>query len=240
MTIAMSVDDRPDSIGAPKRIADIARDLYERKTLDGNVVAELAQHAATELPGVDYANVTVTSGRYEVDTPSATHPCAVLLDDIQRRHGEGPCLSSAWQHKTIHVADLETERRWPKFRAEALASTPVRSIMGFQLFVTGKSMGSLNVFADRPGAFGAETRQLGSLFATQSALVWDAARREEQFQQALASRDTIGQAKGMIMERYSINAGQAFEMLRKLSHDTNTPLAEVAAKVVRAAAAERR
>ena len=50
----------------------------------------------------------------------------------------------------------------------------------------------------------------------------------------------IGQAKGMIMERYSINAGQAFEMLRKLSHDTNTPLAEVAARVVRAAAAERR
>ena len=240
MAIAMSVDDRPDSIDAPKRIADIARLLYENKTPDGGVVAELAEHAATELPGVDYANVTVTSGRYEVDTPSATHPFAVTLDDIQRRHGEGPCLSSAWQHKTIHVEDLESDLRWPKFRAEALERTPVRSIMGFQLFLTGKSMGSLNVFAERPGAFDAATRQLGSLFATQSALVWDAARREEQFRQALASRDVIGQAKGMIMERYSIDATQAFDMLRKLSHDTNTPLAAVAAKVVNAAAADRR
>ena len=236
----MSVDDRPGAVDAPRRIADIARDLYERKTLDGGVVAELAEHAASELPGVDYANVTVTSGRYEVDTPSATHPFAVALDDIQRRHGEGPCLASAWQHKTVHVENLETDMRWPRFRAEALELTPVRSIMGFRLFVTGKAMGSLNVFADRPGAFDEETRQLGSLFATQSAVVWDAARREEQFSQALASRDIIGQAKGMIMERYSIDATQAFNMLRKLSHDTNTPLARVAAKVVNAAASDRR
>lgn len=231
----MSVDDGLDPVDAARRIAEIVRCLYERKNLDGSMVAELAEHAATELPGVDYANITVTSGRYQVDTPSATHPCAVRLDEIQRRHGEGPCLSSAWQNKTIHVENLETDSRWPRFRADALAATPVRSIMGFQLFATGKTMGSLNVFAERAHAFDDRTRELGTLFATHSAVVWDSARREEQFREALASRDIIGQAKGMIMERYGIDATQAFELLRKLSHDTNTALAKVAEQVVEAA-----
>lgn len=146
-------------------------------------------------------------------------------------------MSSAWQHHTVHVRDLTQETRWPKFRAEALNSTPVRSIMGFQLFVNGTSMGALNVFAERPNAFDERTRRLGSLFATQVALIWDAARRELQFREALASRDIIGQAKGMIMERYAMRANQAFELLRQLSHDSNVPLAEVATKVVDAAQA---
>jgi AmiR/NasT family two-component response regulator len=75
----------------------------------------------------------------------------------------------------------------------------------------------------------------GALYAAHSALVWDAAQRESQFQQALASRDVIGQAKGMIMERYAMSADRAFEMLCQLSHDTNVPLAEVAAAIVDAA-----
>ncbi|AQT80576.1 hypothetical protein B1R94_16840 [Mycolicibacterium litorale] len=231
----MSVDDGPDPRDAPSRIAEIARRLYERRTLDGALVAEFAEHAVAELPGVDCASITVTSGPDDIDTPTATHPCAVRIDDIQRRHREGPCLASAWQNKTVHVADLEADARWPKFRTEALRTTPVRSIMGFRLFVSGKTMGALNVFADRPAAFDEETARLGTLLATHSALVWDAARRETQFQEALASRDVIGQAKGMIMERYGVDANQAFDMLRQLSHDANVALAAVAAKIVDAA-----
>jgi len=230
----MAVDDGPDPADAPKRIAEIAQSLYERKAADGSVVAELVEYAAAELPGVDYANVTVASRRYDVDTPAATHPSAVTLDEIQHRYREGPCLS-AWRRTTIDVKDLETETRWPRFRAEALASTPTRSIMGFQLFAGNKTMGSLNVFAERPNAFDERTRNLGMLFATHSALVWDAARREREFREALASRDIIGQAKGMIMERYTINAEQAFELLRRLSHDTGTAVAQVAVQIVESA-----
>jgi transcriptional regulator with GAF, ATPase, and Fis domain len=204
-----------------------------------NRIAEIAEHAG-ELPGVDYANVKVTSGDRDIHIPTATHPWAERIDAIQRRHREGPCLSSAGQHQAVHVQDLASETRWPKFRAEALDTTPVRSIMGFQLSVDGKSLGALNLFAERPNAFDEHTRQLGSLFAAHVALVWDAARRESQFQEALASRDIIGQAKGMIMERYAMHANQAFEMLRQLSHDANVPPAEVATRIVDAAQANLR
>ncbi|MBB3604411.1 transcriptional regulator with GAF, ATPase, and Fis domain [Mycolicibacterium sp. BK556] len=233
----MSVDNGspPTDGDVAARIADIARGLYARRSHRGGVIAGLVEHAVAELPGVDYANVTVLSAHNDIETPSATHEWAVRIDDIQRRHREGPCLSSAWHHQVVHVDDLQHETRWPKFRADALETTPVRSIMGFQLHLSGKPMGALNVFAERANAFGNQTRQLGSLLAAHSALVWDAAQREVQFQEALASRDIIGQAKGMIMERYTMNADRAFEMLRQLSHDTNVPLAAVAAKIVDAA-----
>jgi AmiR/NasT family two-component response regulator len=89
-------------------------------------------------------------------------------------------------------------------------------------------MGALNVYAEEPGAFDDETEEIGLIFATHSALAWNSARRDEQFQRALASRDVIGQAKGMVMERYNIGAIQAFDMLKKLSQDSNVPLARIA------------
>ena len=70
------------------------------------------------------------------------------------------------------------------------------------------------------------------IFAAHSSVAWNSARRDEQFRHALASRDIIGQAKGMIMERYGVDAVQAFEVLRKLSQDSNVPLVEVARGLV--------
>ncbi len=218
---------------AYRRIAEIVRGLHDRSEADSDtVIAELAEYAALEIPGAKYAGVTVTTNRKRVDTPAATHPYAVMLDQIQQRHREGPCLESAWEKKTIYIANLEEDFRFPKYRRDALVETPIRSIMAFQLFIADRTMGALNVYAEEPHAFDDESEEVGLIFATHSAVAWNAARRDEQLRQALASRDSIGQAKGMIMERYGINAIQAFEMLRKLSQDSNVPLARIAAELV--------
>lgn len=238
----MSADNGSQSTDADAaaRITEIARRLYARRIHDIGLLGELLEHAVTELPGADYASVTVLPNDFDIETASATNPSAVRIDDIQRRHREGPFLSTTRQHEIVHVADLQSEKRWPTFCAEALTNTPVRSIMSIQLFLTGKSMGALSVFAEHANAFDERTRHLGTLFAAHSALVLDSARREAQFREALASRDIIGQAKGMIMERYSKDATEAFEMLRQLSHDTNVAVVDVATKIVDAAQANPR
>jgi len=218
---------------AHRRIADIVRALHDRSEADSDtVIAELAEHAALEIPGAKYAGVTVTTNRKRVDTPAATHTFAVVLDEIQQRHREGPCLESAREKKTIHIRDLELDFRFPTYRKDALAETPIRSIMAFQLFIAGRTMGALNVYAEEPHAFDHESEEVGLIFATHSAVAWNSARRDEQLRQALESRDSIGQAKGMIMERYGIGPIQAFEMLRKLSQDSNVPLARIAAELI--------
>jgi GAF domain-containing protein len=215
------------------RIAELVQELHARPDTDSEtVLAELVEHAAVEIPGARYAGVTVTRNAKHVDTPAATHRWPLLLDEIQQRHREGPCLTAVWEEKTIHVADLETDDRFPNYRRDALEQTPIRSIMAFQLFIAAQTIGALNVYAERPHAFDQTSKDIGRIFAAHSSVAWNSARRDEQFKRALASRDTIGQAKGMIMERYGVDAVQAFEVLRKLSQDSNVPLVQVATELV--------
>jgi GAF domain-containing protein len=215
------------------RIAQIVQDLYGRPDTDSDtVIAELAEHAAVEIPGAEYAGVTVTRNGKQIDTPATTHKWPLLLDEIQQRHGEGPCLTAAWEEKIIHVADLTTDERFPLYARDALTETPIRSVMAFQMWIAGEQMGALNVYAETAHAFGPQTREIGLVFASHSSVAWNAARRDEQFKRALTSRDVIGQAKGMLMERYGVNAIQAFDLLRKLSQDSNTPLIQIAADLI--------
>jgi ANTAR domain-containing protein/GAF domain-containing protein len=216
-----------------QRIALVVQELYGRSDTDSEtVIAELAEHAAVDIPGAQYAGITVTRNAKNIDTPATTHKWPLLLDEIQQRHREGPCLTAAWEEKTVHVRNLETDERFPLYARDALAETPIRSVMAFQMWIAGETMGALNVYAETPDAFGPATREIGMVFAAHSSVAWNAARRDEQFRRALGSRDTIGQAKGMLMERYGVNAIQAFDLLRKLSQDSNTPLIQIATDLV--------
>jgi transcriptional regulator with GAF, ATPase, and Fis domain len=229
----MTVNDPAGVEATHLRIAEVVQQLHGRADADSDtVIAELAEHAAVEIPGAQYAGVTVTRNAKHIDTPAATHKWPIVLDEIQQLHREGPCLTAAWDEKTIHVADLETDVRFPLYRRDALEQTPIRSVMAFQMFIVGETMGALNVYAEQPHAFDQASRDIGMIFAAHSSVAWNSARRDEQFKRALASRDTIGQAKGMIMERYGVDAVQAFDVLRKLSQDSNVPLVQVAAELV--------
>jgi GAF domain-containing protein len=229
----VTVDNPGGAEGTHLRIAELVQELHSRPDTDSDtVLAELVEHAAIEIPGAQYAGVTVTRNARHIDTPAATHNWPILLDEIQQRHREGPCLTAAWEEKTVHVADLTTDSRFPLYRRDALEQTPICSIMAFQLFIADETMGALNVYAEQPHVFDQASKDIGRIFAAHSSVAWNSARRDEQFKRALASRDTIGQAKGMIMERYGVDAVQAFEVLRKLSQDSNVPLVQVASELV--------
>jgi GAF domain-containing protein len=235
----MLVSDTAGVEATHRRIAEIVQELHGRPDADSDtVIAEIAEHAAAEVPGAQYAGVTVTRNARQIDTPAATHRWPLLLDEIQQRHREGPCLTAAWKEKTVHVADLEDDERFPLYRRDALAETPIRSVMAFELFIAGETMGALNVYAEEPHAFGPESRDIGLVFAAHSSVAWNSARRDEQFKAALASRDIIGQAKGMIMERYGVDAVRAFELLRKLSQEANVRLTQIAEELVTKAQSE--
>lgn len=107
-------------------------------------------------------------------------------------------------------------------------------MLSFQMFADHKTMGALNFYAEQPDAFDDAAVEIGVIYATHGALAWRMLRRDREFRSALASRDLIGQAKGMIMERFGIDAVQAFELLKRLSQSTNTPVVDVARQLVEA------
>jgi transcriptional regulator with GAF, ATPase, and Fis domain len=214
------------------RIADLARSLHDTGPHQTEFALDrMVEYAATEIPGADYAGITVVNSRREVTTPATTQAYPALLDEIQQRHGQGPCLDAAWHQHAVHIDDLAADERWPLYRRDALSETPIRSILSFRLFTSKSTIGALNVFADQPNAFDDDAEEIGYVLATHAALALDTAQREDHFRSALASRDVIGQAKGILMARLGITALQAFELLKRLSQESNTKLVDVARKV---------
>jgi GAF domain-containing protein len=196
------------------------------------VLGELTETAVRSVPGAQHAGITIATRDGSVRTASATDRYPILLDEIQERHKQGPCLSVVWEQHMIRIEDMGREQRWPRYCRAVAAETPIRSVMSFQLFAEGHTMGTLNFYAEQPGVFDDEAVEVGLVLATHTALAWNLMRRDEQFRSALASRDIIGQAKGMIMERFNIDAVQAFELLKRLSQSSNMPVVAVARQLV--------
>ena len=101
-------------------------------------------------------------------------------------------------------------------------------MLSFQLYVERDNLGALNLYSADACAFDDESEHVGLLFAAHAAVAMAGARRQEQLTHAVTVRDLIGQAKGILMERYKITADQAFQVLARASQQTNRRLADVA------------
>ena len=134
--------------------------------------------------------------------------------------------------------DLLADERWPRFGSAASAEG-INSSLSFQLFTYGKCRAALNLFGRNRNAFNMEAEAIAGMLATHAAtalIVHNGAlivhNKELQFRSALASRDAISQAKGMIMERFNVDAIRAFELMVRVSQNSNTRVADLAQEIV--------
>jgi hypothetical protein len=183
------------------------------------------------MDGVDYADIMLISDGHA----RSVEPTAKLiteLDTEQMRLQEGPCLAAAVADAVVRCPDLSQDARWPQFGAAAVAAG-IHSMLSFQLYAHDNgSAGALNLFSRRRVSFDLEAEAIGAMLATHAAVALMAMNERDQFRSALASRDTIGQAKDILMERFQVDAVKAFVMLTKLSQESNIPVREIAARVV--------
>jgi GAF domain-containing protein len=163
---------------------------------------------------------------------AATGPIPRSLDSLQEKNQQGPCLESIWDHHTVLVDDYASEKRWPEFTVGLLDESPVRSSLSIQLYTNESELGALNLYSEKTNAFTAQIEELALVLAAHAAVGLASARREDQLQSALATRDIIGQAKGIIMERHNVDAVKAFNLLVKLSQDTNTSVQQLSQRLV--------
>ncbi|KMO78885.1 ANTAR domain protein [Mycolicibacterium chubuense] len=226
----MMADDEHREIVA--KLAALVGEQQRREAPMESGLHEIIAAAVRNVTGADYAGMTMASRSRGISTAAATDGVAALLDEIQQRHQEGPCISAAWDHHIVRIDDMETEQRWPRYRSAALTETPVRSVLAFELSVGDGVLAALNFYSERPRAFERESLELGLIYSTHIALAWSMFRRNAQFRSALASRDLIGQAKGMVMERYKVDAVRAFELIARLSQDSNIKLIDVARQII--------
>lgn len=217
------------------QIARLARGLHSYEHSDQTIdtlLYAITQQAVHMLEKVDHAGITLVDRRGSIRSTAATGPVPTRIDELQEQHGQGPCLQAVWEHETVRVKDFGAEARWPAFVNDLLGQTPVRSALSVQLYTDETELGALNLYSDTADVFEERIEDIAVALGAHAAIALSAARRSDQFHSALVTRDVIGQAKGMIMERYKINAIAAFGLLTKLSQDNNMPLVHIARQLV--------
>ncbi|MEJ7633268.1 GAF and ANTAR domain-containing protein [Aeromicrobium sp.] len=195
-----------------------------------STLAAITAAAVEVLPDVDFASITVKHSDDTIATAAPTDPLVLDLDGAQYRLKEGPCYDAAVE--TVHVIspDLASDRRFPEY-GPYVVSKGIRAQAGLRLFDAPSSQGALNLYSHRAGAF-EDFETLANLFAHQAAVALSYAREIADLDQALKSRTTIGQAIGILTERYGLNEERSFAFLTRLSQHRNVKLRLVAAEIV--------
>lgn len=170
--------------------ADVARALQAEATAQ-LTLQKIVDLAPETIEGCDYAGISLVRGQ-QVETPASSDPVPVEVDRLQYEADEGPCLDAIRHHEVFVTDDLAEERRWPRFSARAAEVTGVRSMLNFRLFVEDDTFGALNLYSRKPGAFTADSRATGAVFAAHAAVALATAREHDRAQrlaQDLASSE---------------------------------------------------
>jgi len=211
------------------RMAELAQVISLRRVDD--VLVDVTAAAKELIPGVDIAGVLLGGKGGTHQTLAPTSDVMFKLDELQMTTGEGPCLQAALDEIVIRTDDFRNEPRFPNY-APKVVELGLLSALSLKLYTADRTAGALNLFGYEPRPWNSEAETIGMVLAAHAASAILASRESEQLQSALSTRDRIGQAKGIIMERFKIDDVRAFEMLRKLSQDTNTKLVDVAHRVI--------
>lgn len=211
------------------QMGELARSLQQEGTLQETLQGIVAA-AVDTVPGAQYAGLSEVKGHREINTPAWTDELVRAADAAQYETGQGPCLNAIAKQQTIRVSDMASDDRWPEFAKRAL-ELGVRSMLSFQLYVVGDNLGALNLYNRGANAFNDESEHVGLLFASHAAVAMAGAQRNEQLNRAMGTRDVIGQAKGILMERHKLTAEQAFMLLVRASQATHLKLRDIAAQL---------
>ncbi|MCV7435056.1 GAF and ANTAR domain-containing protein [Mycolicibacterium bacteremicum] len=211
------------------RMADLARTVALQSVDD--VLRDVTSAAIELIPEADTAGILLIGKDHRYQSVATTSDLVHTLDDLQMTFEEGPCVQAALDDVVVRTDDFRDEPRWPKYSPAAL-ELGVMSGLSFKLYTANRTAGALNLFSTHPNVWSAKAETTGIVLAAHAAAAILASRQTEELESAVASRDRIGQAKGIIMERFKIDDVQAFALLRKLSQDSNTKLADVAGQVI--------
>ena len=220
----------PTSRDLAVRMAELARAVAAPRSAE-DIYAEVTKAAVELIPGVDTAGILLITKGGKFESHGGTTDLPHELDELQHMLQEGPCMEAALNDVVVRTNDFREETRWPAYSA-AVANLGVLSGMSFKLFTRERTAGALNLFGFQPTEWDSDRETTGLVLAAHAAAAVMSNRQGEQLQSALSTRDRIGQAKGIIMERYGVDEMRAFDMLRRLSQEGNTPLVDIATRVI--------
>jgi GAF domain-containing protein len=209
---------------AADAFAQLADELHAQETFVETLDALVA--SAPALVGGDAAGVLLSRrGTYRVGPD--TDGLASKADALQIEYKEGPALSAITVRRDVLVHDLAHDPRWPEW-GPLVADLGYRSALSVRLVTQRSTLGALTFYAYRLRAFDSDAVALAEIVGRHASIALASARHEESLAQAIDARKLVGQAQGILMERYDLDDRRAFDVLRRFSQAQNLRLNEVA------------
>ncbi len=227
--------DSESTVELTANFSETARALFAAGSA-ANTLGQVVSSAVDTIDGCDFAGIFLLGGDQGASSVH-TDPAAAAADALERDAGEGPCLDAVNEGGSVYAEDLAEDRRWPSFGPSA-SEAGIRSMVSIRL-QGDRTLGALNLYARLPRAFGLIDRAKGLVLAALAGIAVSSAQAHEaevrqldNLTQALATREVIGQAQGILMERERVTAGEAFDILRRASQHLNVKLRDVAQSLV--------
>lgn len=217
--------DEPDA----NEFAEMALALYDEPDVEQMLerVVEYAQHATV----CDEAGLVLLHGQGRMETTVATDLRVAKADRLQTELHEGPCVQAIESRASFLVDDIAADGRWQEWGPRA-AALGLRSLLCVRLFTARATLGTLNLYSFQPEAFDEDDLDVAEIFARHASIALATVREESGLRRAIGARHLIGQAQGILMERYGLDADRAFAVLRRHSRNNNIKLREVAERVI--------
>jgi hypothetical protein len=215
-----------------RRIAELARSLQAERGA-GDTMDLAVTLAVDVITGSEDAAISLIHRGRVVETPAYTSERALRADQVQQELGVGPCLTAIRDEEVVSCPNLEVETRWGEWGPRTAEETGFASMLCFRMFTQKERLGALSLYAGQPHAFSGADVESGLSFAAHTAIAIAVARQDENMDIALDSRSLIGQATGIVMDRYDLDAVRAFAVLKRISQQSNVKLHEVAVELIR-------
>lgn len=214
-------------------IARLSQSALDQSSAE-DTLQGIVELAARTVPGATSAGVAVLRPDATLETLACTDDLALTVDDAQSRLREGPGLSAAEQRReaVVRVDDMATERRWPGFAREA-ARLGIGSMITCGLRTEHGAAAALSLHSSAPRAFDEAAAEMASSYAAPCSAALHQASLIASLRTAMISRQLIGEATGILMERHRVDSRRAFGMLVQRSQGLNVKLRVVAEYVVR-------
>ena len=227
----MNAHDRNDSSDRiAAAITEAAKLMHAPSTLEETLDA-IVQATLQTVPGFNHVGISLTHRSGKIETMSGTDQLVWDLDDIQYGLSEGPCYDSIRGGGVTVVEHARHDQRWPRYMPQA-AKRGLKAQLAVGLYRDQETVGGLNLYSTESDTIEADAVHIAELFASHAALALGKSRQESQLGQALATRKVIGQAIGIVMERYQIGEDRALGFLIRASQTGNIKLKTVAEELV--------
>lgn len=214
-----------------RQLAGAARSM-QGKSSTQEMLDVAVQVAVDIIDGCDLAGMSIVNPR-GIDSRAGSDEALKRLDALQFELKEGPCYDALRMHVVVIGRDLAHDERWPRWGPRVAEEIGVRSIVSYRLFSGENNLGAMNLYSRSVDAFDTEDVENGGALAAHVAVALADAQNVTHLETAIAARTTIGQAEGLLMERFDLSPEQAFEVLRRVSQARNIKLNRVAEELVR-------